>query len=77
MTTRTLCGHIETEKLKPSTNGNPRYRVTLYAPCEVVEGTTRSDSQFAYNMPRDGNARCHWHETPTGRIVFDNVERIK
>lgn len=76
-TTRTLCGHIETEKLTNSANGNPRYRVKLYAPCEVVTGRTKSDSMFAYVMPRDGNARCTWHETPSGRVVFDNVEVIK
>lgn len=73
-------GYIETIKLNPSTNGNPRYAVKFlpFNICaEGVTGNTRSDAQFCYTMPTDGPALVTYHETATGRIVFDDIERWK
>jgi hypothetical protein len=73
-------GYIETVKLNPSTNGNPRYAVKFLPfdiSAEGVTGNTRSDAQFCYSMPTDGPALVTYHETVTGRIVFDDIERTK
>lgn len=74
----TETGIITTDRLTNSANGNPRYKVTLELEHKgiayYVTGKTKSDSMFVYGMPRSGKAQCSWHVTPSGRVVFDNIQ---
>ena len=61
-----------------SANGNPRYECRIVPfDGEALEGRTKSDAMFCYNMPSPGNwVQATYHVTGKGRVVFDDITAL-
>ena len=66
------------ERINNSTNGNPRYFVIIETDDgEILHGNTPSDVSYCYrNWDRSERITVEYHETKTGRIVFDHIKEI-
>lgn len=74
--------------LRNSANGNPRYECRIVPfdgepinpvllTGEALEGRTKSDSMFCYNMPSPGNwVQATYRITGKGRVVFDDITAL-
>lgn len=60
-----------------SVNGNPRYVINVANDRGCVQGVTKSDAMFAFNMPSTGTqVRATYHVTRRGNHIIDNIEEL-